>query len=210
MARIKQNTLNLEKGSIGGLVVYQMYGNTYVRAKPSSYKDAKSLLQEINRQKLMLVQVFLRPFKSLLRLSFQYEKGRSAYHAAMSYNMKSAVTGSYPNQEIDLSKVLLSKGDLPLPANIKMEKSDIGITIKWDYLQHPNSDHRDTLIVMSHKKNSCNAEYRQTAAQRSDTTAIFTHLNKDSGMYDIWIAFRKYDETAISDSHYLGSIEVVD
>ncbi len=70
MARTTNNLLKGMSGKIGDLIIYEMEGKTYARSKPSGYKDAKSPLQLNQRQKLIFVNDFLRPFKDILKKTF--------------------------------------------------------------------------------------------------------------------------------------------
>ncbi|TAJ00329.1 hypothetical protein DMA11_24855, partial [Marinilabiliaceae bacterium JC017] len=73
MARLKNTILDAESGSLGPVVVYSMYGRSYVRSKPSQYRDKKSPAQLAQRQKFQLILNFLRPFKDLIRITFARE-----------------------------------------------------------------------------------------------------------------------------------------
>ena len=63
MARLKNSLLKGMSGSIGELILYEMGGETYARSKPANYKDRKSPTQLNQREKLILINDFLRPFK---------------------------------------------------------------------------------------------------------------------------------------------------
>ncbi len=42
MERLKANILDAATGIIGNVVIYIMYGKTYIRSKPNNTKDKKS------------------------------------------------------------------------------------------------------------------------------------------------------------------------
>jgi hypothetical protein len=62
-----------------------------------------------------------------------YTDGRSAYNAAMSYNLEHALTGTYPSLSIDFAKARVSRGNLPGTPNATMKQTGTNeITIVWE------------------------------------------------------------------------------
>jgi len=121
-------------GKIGSIVTYQMYGKSYMGSLPSHYKDQKSEKQLVQRQKMQLINKFLSPIKDILRFTFRKEAlGRSAYMAAKSYNIRLAISGEYPEQHIDYTKALVSKGDVLLPTDAQAKQTDKGLLFEWKY-----------------------------------------------------------------------------
>ena len=109
MAQLHDSLFGSGKGSIGKVVVYSMYGNTYMRSRPSHYNDAKSPSQLSQRDTLKIATRFMDPFKDLFRITYAGEAvGKAPYHAAKSYLMKNALEGDYPDQYINLQEALIS------------------------------------------------------------------------------------------------------
>ncbi|MGK9125266.1 DUF6266 family protein [Olivibacter sp. SA151] len=84
------------------------------RTSPTSEKELA------NRERMRIMQKFLQDSKNFIDLGFQLEakaRNMSAFNAAMSYNKKYAITGSYPDLKIDYEKLLVSKGLLITPTN---------------------------------------------------------------------------------------------
>ncbi len=210
MGRLKKNILDAATGKIGNVVVYEMYGKTYIRSKPDSIKDKKSPAQLAQRRKMVLMIEFLRPFLRLIRLTYAHEAiGRSAYQAAQSYNLRNAIEGAYPNQVISFKKVLFSVGSIILPETITVTRKKDGLLFEWNPPCSPQSNNKDTLVVIARERERHFVDYRLTGAQRSDKayfwpTGLFTY-----GTIDVWIAFRSHQEDDMSDSLYLGSIEKI-
>lgn len=68
------------------------------------------------RTKFSITIEFLKPLTPFLRIGFQtYANKKTAFNAAMSYNVNNAVKGEHPDLELDFSKILVSRGSL-LPA----------------------------------------------------------------------------------------------
>lgn len=207
MARYKNKLFDSISGSLGPAVVYQMYGKTYVRTKPEGYKDRKSPGQLAQRQKFNLVMYFLKPFKDFLRISFASQaNGRSAYHAAQSYNLINGLKGEYPGYLIDKHQALLSYGPLPLPEPLSVIRQPNGFDIKWetDYSdQSPRG--KDMLIVIGQPAyGEYEIEFRFTGVCRSDAQFHWgTALSQHAKVY-LWVAFQNQAQTEMSNSLYLG------
>ena len=84
-----------------------------MRSLPQMVKNPRTELQLMQRAKFTLTLNFLKPMNGLLRTSWKmYAHRQSPFNAAMSYTIANAVTGDYPDYEIDPSKVLVSRGAL--------------------------------------------------------------------------------------------------
>ncbi len=205
MARLKTNILDAATGKIGNVVVYEMYGKTYIRSKPSGYKDKQSIAQLAQRQKMTLTNAFLRPFKELIKVTFAHEAiGRSAFHAAKSFNLKNAIEGTYPDQIISPEKAVLSTGSILLPENVLLTKKEDGLFFEWNPSYHPHASHLDTLVVMARERERHFVKYRVTGAQRSDQSYFWPMDLFKYGTIDVWIAYRSHKEDDMSETLYLG------
>jgi len=207
MARYKNKLFDSITGSLGPAVVYQMYGKTYVRTKPEDYKDRKSKAQLSQRQKFMMVMHFLKPFKDLLRISFASQAiGRSAYHAAQSYNLKNGLMGEYPGYLIDLQEALLSYGPLPLPEQMSVVRQQDGFEIKWQTDSLNKSPRgKDMLIVIGQPiYGQHDIEFRFTGICRSDQQFHWVTALSEHPKIHLWIAFQNQSQTEMSNSLYLG------
>lgn len=206
MARVKNNILEAGSGSVGPLVVYSMFGKSYMRSKPGGYHDKKSPAQLAQRQKLQLVNDFLTPFKGLLKLTFAEEAvGRAAYHGAKSFNLKHGVKGAFPDFSINKQTALLSKGGVSLPEEVSVALTSEGLLFNWD--SSVVGDQRaltDTLIVMARISGTISVDFLFTGVRRSKGVFLWdTPLVETSGQLDVWIAFRNSEETAVSNSRFV-------
>ncbi len=206
MARLTNNNLNSGSGSLGSVVVYNMYGKSYMRSKPTKYTDRKSPAQLAQRQKMEKVKDFLQPFKDLVRITFAGEAvGHSAYHSAYSYNMHSGLQGEYPEIEINKQSALLSKGPLPLPENAQISIGSEGILFQWDDIPENKSAGSNMLIVMAKHISGNAVDFRLTGTSLLEKQFLWkTRLPLDSPAdLDIWLAFQKPGEMKMSNSLYL-------
>jgi hypothetical protein len=125
MATYKNGILGSFSGKIGSVVFTTWKGIPVIRSKPIRKNINPSPLQEQQRARFKLISGFLKPLKDLLNQTFhQSAMGMSWFNKALSEN-KSAITGNYPFIAIDYTKILLSKGKLPLgePPTISSQES---------------------------------------------------------------------------------------
>ncbi len=204
MGRARNGANGSVSGKVGSVVYYSMYGKDYVRSLPDIRKDKPSPAKLRQRQRLSLVTAFLQPFKNLVRITFAHNTvGRSPYHTAQSLNMKNAISGDeYPNQSIDFSKVFLSSGSLELPREFSVKRNDNGLFFEWDGFENGSLD---TLVVVLFNKHTNYAEYQFTGIAKYKKSFLWdVDLNDEE--VAVWIAFRKLDETDMSNSLYLGEV----
>jgi len=68
------------------------------------------------RQRFRLAMAYLNPLRTLINQGFATrKKGKTAFGRAMSYALRAAVQGEYPNQYIEPAAVRLSEGVLSRP-----------------------------------------------------------------------------------------------
>jgi hypothetical protein len=195
-------------GTLGNLVFFRRLGKTYARTRPARFRDRKSPGQLAQRKKMQAVNRFLKPFSALIRLTFTPEAaGRTALHAAQSYNLRNAFAGEYPNLYIDFSKVLLSRGPLPLPAHVSVMARPDGLLIEWQN-GHEAAGRRsyDTLVVMAWSETAGWGVFKFSEVLRKEGRYLWNpplQLN-DNEIPAVWIAFRNQEQTELSDSRYVN------
>ncbi|MFO7978437.1 MAG: DUF6266 family protein [Bacteroidales bacterium] len=202
MAQI-DNLFDAVRGSAGNLVFYERNGRNFMRTKPGKYRDRKSQGQLAQRQRMQVVNRFLKPFGRLIRITFAGEaKERSALQAAQSYNMRHALAGDYPGIGIDPGRVLLSKGPVGLPQSASASVHPEGLLIQWQ--NGPEGAGNDSLVVMASWGDGAWCEYRftETLRNKGEYTWQTTQPVTPDALPDVWIAFRNSEMTEMSDSLY--------
>lgn len=193
-------------GALGTLVFYQKNGKGYVRTRPAQYRDKKSPAQLAQRQRLQVMNGFLRSFREALRVTFAAEaQGRTALQAAQSYNMLNALEGEYPDIRINKSKALVSKGPLPLPSAVRMTPQEQGVLLQWDNgVECTPGRSSDTLVVLVLPQDGYPAAAHFTPVLRSGGQYLLSLGQTPEVLPDIWIAFRNPQQTLMSDSMWVG------
>ncbi len=207
MAKI-ENLLDGGKGKLGNLVFYKMNGSSYVRTRPAKYRDRKSPAQLAQRQRMQVVNNFLRSFRGLVQVTFAAEAaGRSALQAARSYNMRYGFTGEYPDIRVDRSKALLSRGPLPLPAGMSVSAQPDGLLIRWENgPEATGSAANDTLIVIAWNEKTGNGIYEFTSVRRTEGEYLWKLPQPETvdSLQGVWVAFRNLKLNSVSDSIWIN------
>ena len=178
------------RGKLGKLVVYKMKGQNIIRTKAEHITDAKTPGQLAQRQRFLVTTEFLSRCTEPIRYTFADETDRrTAYSLALSYNMRNGLSGEYPDIYLDKSKVLLSRGDLPLPAGAHLSVHPDGFTVQWENGPEMIDDRTYDFLVVFTLPAVGPCDYRFTEIRRSAGQYTWQASSKDP-LPDVWIAFR--------------------
>jgi hypothetical protein len=200
-------------GRLGNIVGCYRYGKYYLRTLPEKVNQPDTPAQLAQRMRFRLVQEFLSPFKGLLKIGFAaYASGRSAYSAAVSYNLRHAISGEYPDLAIDPEKVLLSRGKLPTAQSASVAFAHQKLLFTWTVAKEENGDDNAVAIVFC--PGFGEAVWQIGTARRGDTEALValpqTWKNRQMMGFlcfcDNRILSHSVKADYISDSQYAGSV----
>ena len=111
MAKIDRLPFNLS-GQLGDYVYYKWKDKNVVRKKPSPRISEPSPAELQARSKFGFMTQFLLPLNALFYESFRYNN-MSPLNKALSVNLNHVLPDSYPDWEVDFSKLLLGEGNIP-------------------------------------------------------------------------------------------------
>jgi len=113
MGIIKQGVIGAFSGKVGNVVGAMWKGIAYMRILPASVANPKTDKQLAQRDRFTTILMFLQPLTQFLRIGFKnFAVKMTAFNSAMSYNIKNAIQGTYPNFTIDYPNALVSRGNL--------------------------------------------------------------------------------------------------
>jgi hypothetical protein len=198
------------KGKLGNLVSYQLKGKTVVRHIGKSNK-APTIAQLAVRQRMTAVIKFLRPALAFINAGFELDvigTDKNPHNAAVSYNAKNAMQGSYPNISLDYSKALVSKGGLEPVVNPQAFLTGALLTISWEV--NPDMDwgiKNDRTMLLIYCPELDKATYVLSGSRRSsgkdDLELLANYTGKDLHIY---IAFKAGNGKRISDSVWVNLV----
>lgn len=210
MAIITQGILGGISGKIGNVIGGSWKGIDYLRIMPASVANPKTPAQMDQRSKFITVIKFLQPMVEFLRVGFKlYAIKMTQFNNAMSYNLKNAITGEYPNYTIDLSKALVSRGSLAvaLGANV-VATSATEIALSWsDNSGTGNAQTTDKSLLLAYHTETGTVIYNTSGASRSVGEQSLTVPSELSGgTFETFLGFISEDRLLVANSVYVGSI----
>ena len=212
MGTINKGILGVFKGTVGTVVGSSWRGISYIKSRPGKRSGQPSQLQAEQQAKFSLMIKFMLTLRVLLETTFsRFANGMTGMNSAFSYNLKNAVTGTYPDFSIDFASVLISRGDLP---NAGLPAATAGTAGKIDFTWTDNSGTgkaaaTDTCILVAYCADKNLSVYKDAGAARSagsDTLDVPAFSGKT---VQTWVAFMSAGGSEISVSEFTGAVDVL-
>ena len=209
MAKIKQGILGGFSGKVGPVIGSSWKGKATMRALALHVHQPRTLLQLAERARFGLIGSFLSNFTQALAVGWKLrENGTTAQNEAMRYNLANALTGTYPQYDVDYQKVRVSDGNLVGADNATAsDNGSGGCDVSWiDNSGVGNARPDDGMLFCIYYKTKDEAVTRLDVAERSDGSFVYTYPVSWSGdTAYVWIGFRNSAGTC-SRSQYLAQI----
>jgi hypothetical protein len=213
MATYNKGILGVFTGKVGTVIGSNWKGIDYMRSLPKKSSKVASQKQLDQRYRFALINGFVKPLSVLIEKRFQSVTGNlTPMNAAVSYHLKEAITGVSPNFEIDLTKVIFSRGELLgpwLPTALAGTAGKIGFA--WQNnagSSYANADDQAVLLVY----NPITREYvvLENAAARTASQVTLTLPATFSGVeVHCWMSYFAADGASAATSVYVGKVTVV-
>jgi len=212
MGKIKQGILGGFSGTVGSVVGGSWKGINYMRGKAASIKNPQTLQQMQQRNKFAVAAFVLQPITAFIRVGFKrYAHKKTEFNAAMSYTIRNAIVGDYPDYMIDFESLLVSRGSLtgansgtatPVSGKIKLEWEDnSGIG---------EAKPTDKALAVAINPAKGEAAYITEGAPRSAKTEdlmVSPYWAGDD--VEVYLAFISEDGKDVASSSYLGTVTVI-
>lgn len=212
MGKIKQGILGPFSGKVGNVVGATSNGVHYMRVIPANVRDPKTDKQLAQRQRFGLMTSTLKKFRPVVNIGFRKKTGNtSPANRALSYNLKNAITGEYPDQEIDYTAFLVARGDLTKAVALSAVSENPGeITFSWtDNSGEGSAKADDAFTVACYDPDEGNILYRIEAAVREDETVSINMPQSFQGqLVQVYAFFASEAGDDVTDSHYAGGIQI--
>ena len=211
MGKISQGILGGFSGKVGNVIGGNWKGIDYMRVKPANVANPKTEGQVDQRSKFSTVLQFLQPLQGFLKVGFHaYAVKMTEFNSAMSYNVKNAITGEYPDYAIDFESALVSRGALTGALNPEASSPGLGqVQFNWaDNSNDGNASPTDKAMVLVYNPVKNEAVYVTDGPERSTGTHTLTVPDNYSGdTVHAFIAFIN-EENEVSNSKYVGEVVV--
>ncbi len=114
MGTINKGILGGFSGKVGSVVGGNWKGIDYMRSKGTRSNFTPSTIQLEQQAKFGLAIRFVQSMSGLVAVGYRnYAIKQTGANGAVSYVLKNAIGGTYPNSSILYADVLISRGDLP-------------------------------------------------------------------------------------------------
>ncbi len=212
MGTINKGILGGFSGKVGTVVGGTWKGIDFMRSKSNKRTGSSSPAQLEQQAKFGLMMKFLRTFGTLLSTTFRdFANGITGPNAAFAYNIRNAITGTYPAFSINYSLILLSRGNLQ---NATAPAAAAGTAGKVNFSWTDNSGAgsakaTDQAIVLVHCPATGQTVYNINAAARSAEAAELDTTAFSGKTVQTWLAFITADGNEVSDSLFTGQVNVI-
>ena len=209
MATSKKRKDNF-KGKLGNTVSYPLNGQVVTREIGFSKKDP-SIPQLTIRLKTKMITALLKPVLPFVGIGFESETKKSLlspYNLATSINWLNAVVGDYPNFKIDFSKVLFSKGTIPVNNQVMVGTTVGGLKFSWDNSANlaKMSDNDHVMLMAYCPEKDCAFCQLDGDKRRVGFEEIFLPRYHETVLMHTYVAFISSDRKSISNSLYTGTV----
>lgn len=212
MGKASQGVFGFWRGKVGNVVGRVRQGQNVYSIYQPSVANPRTPAQVTGRSKFTLISQLISTLLGFIKVGFAsldgYVRG-SAFSSAVGLNLKTEgiVTGTYPNLEIDYSKVKVSDGKIDLPFNPSGSAEGNILTVSWaDNSGRGDALATDKAMVLAYNSSTNECVFDLAVADRSARTGTLTMPTVWSGdTVEVWLAMERPDTKEVSDSTYLGS-----
>lgn len=212
MGTIRQGILGGFSGKVGTVIGGSWKGISYMRSQAQSVKNPRTEGQMSQRTKFALALSFLKPMTSLIRVGFKlYARKQTAFNAAMSYTLANAISGVYPDYELNFASVLVSRGALTPAANGAAVATDGNIAVSWDDNTGVGTAKATdkTLIAVINPSKAEAITNTAGVARSAGTQTIVMPADWVGDEVQAYLGFISEDSKEVANSVYLGAVEVI-
>jgi hypothetical protein len=213
MGKIPEGLLGGFTGKVGSVSGYVRNGQNIIRVarSRSSYKATPA--RNAQRAKIKVCNEFTQAFSGtgFFKRTFpSIGNAGTGYNRACSAIMNLAVTGIFPDININYPDVLISKGALPAAEQPAVSLFEISNLI-FTWVNNPGkgtAKGNDKVILVAYCPHLKQAFFTIGANTRSEGQGVLDVKSFKNHSIKTWLGFLSNDETNASNSSYCGSIEL--
>lgn len=196
-------------GRIGNMVCYPLNGQIVCRTigKVTHWSEAQQAVQ----MRTELISPILIATKKYIDAGFKTTPRLQTWsinNKATSENNPSAIKGSFPDLEVDYSKLLFSMGNLPVPKNPQVQLVNNVLTFSWEAdLENENANDTDQIMLLDYFPEKLKTLMVLSGNQRPlEQHKITLPTWTEETLIETYLSFVSEDRNSISNSIYAGQI----
>jgi hypothetical protein len=211
MAKFSKGILGGFTGTVGTVVGGYWRGIEYMRSRSNRRNFTSSQKQKEQQLKFGLLITFQQSFNSMLNRTFDsFAVKMTGANSALSYNLRNAVGGTYPEYTVNYSKFLMSRGNLPNALN---PAATAGANRMVNFTWTDNSGSATALASdQAHVVLYCEAMRQSvisaTASIRSEEATAIDVSAFAGQTVETWLFFISENDTSVATSIHTGSVIV--
>ncbi len=149
MGTIRNGGNGAFSGKAGSFIGSSWRDINYIRGIPKISNKPKTLKQLDQQARFARAIKFIQPVKDLLNVGFNNQtKGRaSGYNMAVKYILENAISGTYPDYDIDYSKAMFARGGLAAPIGPTAIAEAVKVVLRWSPDVNPYNAHLDDEVT---------------------------------------------------------------
>lgn len=196
-------------GKIGQLVGSSWRGIDYLRSLPRINKNRQPTAAQLEQQmRFSMMTAFLNPIRDLFDIGYRNAPSTATtYNHALAENVRTAITGVYPDLAIDFSQVQLSRGALPVGAEASVLAA-AGRELQFRWLDNSGklkAVAKDLAVALVYCPELKDAEYSVGRAIRSDQSLSMSLPAEFAGReVETWIFWTSANGKNITATVYTG------
>ena len=208
MGTISKGILGGFNGTVGTVIGGSWKGIEYMRSRPARRANNPTQAELEQQEKFKVVIAFLETMVGLLRITYKnFATRMTAFNSAMSYHIKDAIDGIYPNYVIDYSLAQVSKGSLPNAIAPVATATGTDINFTWtDNSGTGTALATDQAILVAYCAATRQTIYTTTGGARSAGAGSLNVSPMAGQTVETWIGFISVDEKEVATSFYTGSL----
>lgn len=150
MGSIRNGGNGAFSGKAGSFIGSSWRDINYIKGIPKLSNKPKSEKQLEQQARFALAVRFLLPVKRQLNIGFaKLKQGKAtAFNTAVQHILNNAITGIYPDYEIDYQFVSFSHGGLSEPAAVTVVPGPNSLVLSWDNLVMPPNGYTDDQLTV--------------------------------------------------------------
>lgn len=196
-------------GKVGNFVYKQQPdGTTTVSALPEPSKKDLTEPQLSVLEDTKITSKFIRIVKEFITVGYELlakSTKQNQFNTMVPYVRKNALTGVYPNRQLDYSRILVSQGKMEVPADVTVEVVEDGFSFTWNIEIHPGIYYNDHIMLLAYFPELERAISNTAGVQRRAGKDVLNLDGTDKGnIAHLYISFITNDRKSISNSVYLG------
>lgn len=209
MAKIKKGILGAFSGKVGPVIGGMWKNIAYIRAVSKTGTSPKRTPGQIaTQEKMRFINTFLMPFHNYIRIGLKNEaENQTEISVAFKANYHESIIGRHPNLNVDFSKFIFSKGNLPMVKNMVVILIEDTLQFTWEFDASSLGRFNDQLMIVVYSPKLKNTTGFIGGIDRRAKKCSFQLNERFRGKpIEVYASITSLDRKRIANNVYLGRL----